>query len=145
MLPIRGILIAYIVNSTFACFCDTLKSLENVMAQKTMWISIAERIVVKLLTPSLLWISKTIPELSLIDRFVTRLVIPRPNMRLKTGPAIHPVIAISPRPALLIEIEAKASPTLLPQDSTVNPSSEDGNPVISPTSSNNATIISAKM
>ncbi len=48
-------------------------------------------------------------------------VNPNPSSKLKTGPAIHPVKAISPKPFFDIAIEAKASPTELPHESTVRP------------------------
>lgn len=52
------------------------------------------------------------------------IVKPVPSKRLKTGPAMQPVIAISPNPFLLIAILAKASPIELPHESTVNPRRE---------------------
>ena len=62
-----------------------------------------------------------IPSLSYILHLIV--VKPIPNMRLKTGPATHPVIASSPKPFLLIEIEARASPTELPHERRVSPRS----------------------
>jgi hypothetical protein len=57
-------------------------------------------------------------------------VIPRPKSRLKTGPAMQPVNAISPKPFLLIAIDAKVSPTELPHDNTVKPSNAALTPLI---------------
>jgi len=75
----------------------------------------------------------------------TRVVIPRPNIRLKTGPAMQPVKAISPKPFLAMVTLATTSPSELPQESTVRPSSEEGNPVMIPISSRIWTMISQLM
>lgn len=58
---------------------------------------------------------------SCITKLTLTQVKPSPNIKLKTGPAIDPVTAISPNPRLLIAIVAKASPTELPQERTVKP------------------------
>ena len=53
-------------------------------------------------------------------------VAPRPIMRLKAGPAMHPVTAISPNPFAAIDLLANTSPSEFPHDSSVSPSSEEG-------------------
>jgi len=58
------------------------------------------------------------------------IVSPRPSNKLKTGPATHPVMAISPKPFFDIAILAKASPIEFPHESTVRPSSAADTPVI---------------
>ena len=72
-------------------------------------------------------------------------VAPKPIIKLKAGPAMHPVTAISPKPLAAMDLLAKTSPRLLPQDRSVKPSREDGNCVKSPKSSNKSMISSASM
>jgi len=74
----------------------------------------------------------------LIDIF--EVVRPSPSIRLKIGPAIQLVIAISPRPLFEIATVARVSPTELPQESTVNPSNVLEKPVEIPNNYNKSTI-----
>ena len=80
--------------------------------------------VAKVLRPWLLCISKVIGES--LCRLHMSVVAPRPIMRLKAGPAMHPVTAISPNPFAAIDLLANTSPSEFPHDSSVSPSSEEG-------------------
>ena len=99
--------------------------------------------VANVLNPSLLWISKVMPPS--FCRLHMRVVAPRPIIRLKAGPAMHPVSAISPKPFLEMDILAKTSPRLLPHESIVRPSRDEGNYVRIPKSSSKSIMISQSM
>jgi len=71
---------------------------------------------------------------------ILKVVRPSPSIKLKIGPAIHPVIAISPNPFFEIAALAMASPTELPHESTVNPSNVVERPVKIPNNYNKSTI-----
>ena len=105
-------------------------------------IRVARR-VANVLSPSLLWISKVMPPS--VFKLHIRVVTPRPIIKLKAGPAMQPVSAISPNPFLAIERQAKQSPRLLPHESTVKPSRDVGNCVKIPKSSSKSTITSQRM
>jgi len=57
---------------------------------------------------------------------------PSPINMLNTGPARHPVTAISPNPFLVMATLAFMSPRQLPTAKSVNPKSAYGNPAMSP-------------
>lgn len=57
---------------------------------------------------------------------------PRPKRMLKTGPARHPVTAISPNPFFAIATFAFISPRQLPTASNVSPKRDFGRPKIRP-------------
>lgn len=57
---------------------------------------------------------------------------PCPTRMLKIGPAIVPVIAISPKPFFVMATSADMSPKQLPQASTVSPKRAGGNPEMKP-------------
>lgn len=64
-----------------------------------------------------------------LSGFATKTVIierPRPTRMLKMGPAMQPVIAISPKPFLVIATSALMSPRQFPQASNVSPSTDLG-------------------
>ena len=61
---------------------------------------------------------------------------------LKMGPAMQPVIAISPNPLLVIATLAFMSPRQLPHARSVSPKSGLGKPRIKPNSCNKSTTIS---
>jgi len=80
-----------------------------------------------------------------IFKLTSNVEMPIPNMMLKTGPAMHPVNAISPKPRRLIAIVAKESPTELPHESTVRPSSAVLIPLMSSYEVKMSTITFASM
>lgn len=59
---------------------------------------------------------------------------PIPQRMLKMGPATQPVIAISPKPFLVIATSAAISPRQLPQETTVRASKASGRVVMNPNS-----------
>jgi len=61
---------------------------------------------------------------------------------LKTGPAMHPVIAISPNPFLVIATLAFMSPRQLPHASSVSPRRVLGRPSITPNNESRSTTMS---
>ena len=76
------------------------------------------------------------------DKLHMSVVAPSPTIKLKAGPAIQPVTAISPNPLLAMDKLAKISPKLLPQESRVRPRRLEGNCVWIAKSSSRSTIIS---
>lgn len=57
---------------------------------------------------------------------------PRPTKTLNIGPATQPVIAISPKPFLVMATSAAKSPRQLPQEMTVRASRASGRVVMNP-------------
>ena len=78
-------------------------------------------------------------------RLQRRVVHPRPSIRLKTGPAMQPVMAISPRPRFASDTLAMKSPREFPHERIVKPRKDGGRPVIIPRTSNKSTMISQRV
>jgi hypothetical protein len=104
---------------------------------------IEAKIISKVSIPSGSCLLNSIPSSS--SKFAFTVINPSPNIKLNTGPATHPVMAISPKPFLEIEMLAKASPTEFPQESTVNPRIAVLIPVSIPNKTSKSTIMFAIM
>ena len=78
-------------------------------------------------------------------RLTIAVIRPSPSIRLNTGPAMHPVTAISPKPYLAMVEEQNASPTELPQERIVSPSRAADMPVSIANSSSMSTMMLASM
>ena len=74
--------------------------------------------------------------LNWLDDLTMVKVYPRPNPAkiLNIGPAIVPVIAISPYPLFAIATSAVISPRQFPQDIIVRANNDSGRPVTNPNS-----------
>lgn len=66
---------------------------------------------------------------------------PAPQSMLKIGPAMQPVIAISPKPFLVMATSAERSPMQLPQANKVNPRRDFGRFVMIPRTAKRSTTI----
>jgi len=105
--------------SIFACQSYNLNLLLTVSQDSVDNIRMDARIIDRVNMPCGSDLLNSIPS-SNIKLHLT-VINPSPSIRLNTGPATQPVTAISPNPLREIDILANASPTELPQESTVSP------------------------